>query len=56
MALLINADCTACDACKPVCPNDAIAVGDPIYLIDALRCTECVGAMTRGGGRGPGGR
>ena len=43
MALLINDDCTACDACKPVCPNEAIAVGDPIYIIDALRCTECVG-------------
>ena len=24
MALLINDNCTACDACKPVCPNDAI--------------------------------
>ena len=44
MALLINDDCTACDACKPVCPNEAIAVGDPIYVIDPLRCTECVGA------------
>jgi ferredoxin len=44
MALLINETCTACDACKPVCPNEAIAVGDPIYVIDALKCTECVGA------------
>ncbi|MBK8864523.1 MAG: YfhL family 4Fe-4S dicluster ferredoxin [Betaproteobacteria bacterium] len=44
MALLINDDCTACDACKPVCPNDAISEGSPIYVIDALRCTECVGA------------
>ena len=44
MALLINDDCTACDACKPVCPNEAIAVGNPIYIIDADRCTECVGA------------
>ena len=43
MALLINDDCTACDACKPVCPNEAISVGDPIYVIDPLRCTECVG-------------
>ena len=32
MALLINSDCTACDACKPVCPNEAIAVGDPMEL------------------------
>jgi Fe-S-cluster-containing hydrogenase component 2 len=44
MALLINENCTACDACKPVCPNEAISVGDPIYVIDSLRCTECVGA------------
>jgi ferredoxin len=44
MALLIYETCTACDACKPVCPNEAISVGDPIYVIDALKCTECVGA------------
>jgi len=44
MALLINDDCTACDACRPVCPNEAIARGEPIYVIDPLRCTECVGA------------
>jgi ferredoxin len=44
MALLINDNCTACDACKPVCPNLAISVGDPKYVIDPLKCTECVGA------------
>jgi len=44
MALLINDDCTACDACRPVCPNEAIARGDPLYTIDPERCTECVGA------------
>lgn len=44
MALKIIEGCTACDACKPVCPNEAISVGDPFYLIDAFRCTECVGA------------
>jgi ferredoxin len=44
MALMITEDCTCCDACRPVCPNDAIAAGDPIYVIDPLRCTECVGA------------
>ncbi len=43
MALTINADCTACDACVEPCPNDAISVGAPIYLIDAAKCTECVG-------------
>jgi ferredoxin len=44
MALQITDDCTACDACRPVCPNEAISVGDPVYVIDPLRCTECVGA------------
>ena len=44
MALIITEDCTACDACRPVCPNDAISAGDLLYVIDPLRCTECVGA------------
>ncbi len=44
MALLINDGCTMCDACFPPCPNEAIRVGDPIYVIDPLKCTECVGA------------
>lgn len=44
MALLITDDCTACDACRAACPNEAISVGDVIYIIDPLRCTECVGA------------
>jgi ferredoxin len=44
MALKITDDCTACDACRPVCPNTAISEGDVIYLIDPARCTECKGA------------
>jgi ferredoxin len=44
MALLINDSCTACDACKPVCPNEAISAGNPYYAIDPMKCTECVGA------------
>lgn len=44
MALKIVEGCTACDACEPVCPNEAISVGDPIYIIDPMKCTECVGA------------
>jgi ferredoxin len=44
MALTINEDCTGCDACRPVCPNDAIKSGDPLYRLDPARCTECVGA------------
>jgi ferredoxin len=43
MALMITEDCTACDACIEPCPNDAISVGEPIFVIDALRCTQCVG-------------
>ena len=43
MALMITQDCTSCDACLPVCPNEAIRSGSP-YVIDSLRCTECVGA------------
>ena len=43
MALMINEECIACDACVPDCPNDAISEGDPIYIIDPNLCTECVG-------------
>lgn len=44
MALIIREACTACDACKPVCPNEAISAGELIYTIDPMKCTECVGA------------
>lgn len=43
MSLMITEDCIACDACREECPNDAIEEGDPIYVIDPDRCTECVG-------------
>jgi ferredoxin len=43
MALLITEECIACDACVDECPNGAISEGDPIYVIDADCCTECVG-------------
>lgn len=43
MALKITADCNNCGACLPECPNSAIYVGPEIYMIDAERCTECVG-------------
>ena len=43
MALIINEDCIACDACVPECPNEAISEGDPIYIIDPNLCSECVG-------------
>ena len=44
MALMITDNCTACDACVPACPNEAIKAADPYYVIDPARCTECVGA------------
>ena len=43
MAYMITEDCILCDACVPECPNEAIAEGEDIYIIDALKCTECVG-------------
>lgn len=44
MALMITDECTSCDACLDPCPNDAISVASPIYVIDSFKCTECVGA------------
>lgn len=43
MALYITDECINCDVCEPECPNDAISEGPEVYLIDASRCTECVG-------------
>jgi ferredoxin len=43
MPLIIVDECIACDACREECPTDAIEEGDPIYIIDPDRCTECVG-------------
>jgi ferredoxin len=43
MALMITDECINCDVCEPECPNDAISAGEDIYVIDAGRCTECVG-------------
>ena len=43
MALMITTQCINCDVCEPACPNAAIRAGEEIYVIDAGRCTECVG-------------
>ena len=43
MALFITDQCINCDVCEPECPNGAISMGPEIYVIDASRCTECVG-------------
>ena len=43
MALKITDQCINCDVCEPECPNSAISMGVEIYVIDPVRCTECVG-------------
>lgn len=43
MALMITHECINCDVCEPVCPNQAISMGQEIYQIDPAKCTECVG-------------
>ena len=43
MALQITADCINFDMCVAECPNNAIAPGPGQYVIDAGKCTECVG-------------
>ena len=43
MALMITDACINCDVCEPECPNEAISAGEEYYVIDPLKCTECVG-------------
>jgi ferredoxin len=43
MSLIITDECINCDVCEPECPNEAIYQGEEIYVIDATKCTECVG-------------
>lgn len=43
MALKITDSCISCDVCVFECPNQAISLGEEIYVIDPERCTECVG-------------
>jgi ferredoxin len=43
MALRITEECINSDVCEPQCPNDAISMGEEIYVIDPSGCTECVG-------------
>jgi ferredoxin len=43
VAFVITDACVMCGLCEPECPNEAISEGDPIYVIDPARCTECVG-------------
>jgi Formate hydrogenlyase subunit 6/NADH:ubiquinone oxidoreductase 23 kD subunit (chain I) len=41
MAYKITEECIACGVCAPECPAQCIAEGDPIYTIDAGKCTDC---------------
>jgi ferredoxin len=43
MALVITDECINCTACEEECPNHAISQGDTVYVVDAVKCTECVG-------------
>ena len=47
MSTVITEECINCGACAPECPNEAISEGPDIYVIDATRCTECVGFHER---------
>ena len=41
MAHTISEECIACGACEAECPEEAIAEGDPIFIISAEKCTDC---------------
>ena len=41
MAYKITDTCISCGACAGECPTDAIAEGDPTYVIDAEKCIDC---------------
>ncbi|MCO5252346.1 MAG: YfhL family 4Fe-4S dicluster ferredoxin [Candidatus Kapabacteria bacterium] len=43
MALKILDDCIICGKCEPICPTEAIFLGEDIYEIDAGKCVECIG-------------
>jgi ferredoxin len=44
MAYKITDDCISCGACEAECDiNNAISESDTTYVIDASKCTECVG-------------
>ncbi|MCB1916276.1 MAG: 4Fe-4S binding protein [Rhodocyclaceae bacterium] len=44
MALtIVQAECTSCGDCKPVCPTQSITDKGGIFKIDPDTCTECDG-------------
>lgn len=42
-SLFILHQCIACDACREICPTNAIQIGEPIYTITQSKCILCVG-------------
>ncbi|MEY9181728.1 ferredoxin [Bradyrhizobium sp. USDA 326] len=40
---IIASQCTGCSACEPLCPNVAISEKEGSFVIEATKCTECVG-------------
>ncbi|MDF3129016.1 4Fe-4S binding protein [Kiritimatiellaeota bacterium B1221] len=45
MSFMITDCCTACDACRLVCPTNAVSKGSPIYKIDGDTCNDCADVM-----------
>lgn len=44
MAMKINAaECSVCGTCEFDCPNSAIRMKGESYVINAAKCTDCVG-------------
>jgi ferredoxin len=43
MALKIIDSCVNCWACEALCPNKAIYESRPHFLVNAGKCTECIG-------------
>jgi ferredoxin len=41
MANVILDTCINCGACEPECPNEAISMGEDIYVINVALCDEC---------------
>jgi ferredoxin len=43
VAYKISEDCVSCGSCESACSNKTIKQGKNQYVIDAEKCTECVG-------------
>lgn len=43
MAFKITDECISCGACESECPVSAISEGETTYVIDSVKCIECVG-------------